>query len=370
MKAQPANQKKAYVNFRNDVDRALEVLLNKAQAEMTDMLRHAFTRVVEIVAFRYTMLGADNLMSAKARHSLTMIDQEIDRLFQPFAHRVLQIMTKLKAQSYTLSLVGETEAIGRAMNQLMQFDVKHGQALQAAMKGRDGENPASRVQLAFDRIRRKVLDAVEMSMIQGEDTQATLERVLKALPKKRLIKKPKRQLKPIPLQEADKPEKISLSQGFVSDEEWAQIVDDYMTEYVPTGRGPEDVFDLPDPEGGPDLEERYGWKLEQEMTDGFVREVRHGQESAVAELAQKLGITDFVWIALVDDKTDECCTWRDGLTSKEIEAKLRGEHKDDECRVMVPPAHFNCRCTMAPMLKDMPEMEPSNAQDFEDWLNS
>jgi DNA-binding protein Fis len=366
MKAQPANQKKAYVNFRQDLDRALEVLLNKAQGEVTDVLRHAFTRIVEIVAFRYTMLGTDNLMSAKARHSLQVIDQEIERTFQPFAQRVLQIMTKLKAQSYTLSLVGETEAIGRAKNQVMQFDVKHGQALQNAMKGRDGTSPASQVQIAFDRIRRKVLDAVEMSMIQGEDTQETLERVIKALPKKRLIKKPKRSLKPIPLQEADKPEKISLAIGFVSDEEWAQIVDDYTAEYIPTGRGPETVFDLPDPQGGPELEERYGWEIEQEMTDSFVNSVRSGQNEA----ANQLGITDFVWIALVDDKTDECCTWRDGLTSEEIKAKLKGEHKNDECEVIVPPAHFNCRCTMAPMLKDMPDSEPSNAQDFEDWLNS
>jgi hypothetical protein len=362
----PANQKKAYVKFRNDVDRALEILLNKAQAEMTDLLKHAFTRVVEIVAFRYTMLGSDNLMSAKARHSLQMIDQEIERLFQPFSRRILQVMTNLKAHSYTLSLVGETEAIGRAMNQVMPFDVKHGQALQNAMQGREGENPASRVQIAFDRLRRKILDAVEMSMIQEEDTQATLERVLRALPKKRRIKKPKRQLKPIPLQEADKPETITLSTGFVSDEEWAQIVDDYMTEYVPTGRGPENVFDLPDPEGGPDLEERYGWEMEQEMTDSFVNGVRSGQNEA----ANQLGITDFVWIAIVDDKTDECCVWRDGLTSTEIEAKLKTEHKDDECEVSVPPAHFNCRCTMAPMLKDMPDEEPTNAQEFEDWLNS
>lgn len=364
MSIKPANTKTKYVAFMNELNLALERLHNRAQAEMTDVMRGAFTRVLEIIAFRYSSIGKDNLLSSRSKQIFQNIDHELDRLFQHVGQKLLSIQIDLGRKAYTLSYVGSTEAIGRAMNEPMRFGLPKGQGL----KGTNlrGENPASRIALGLDRVRRKVMDALELALVQELSVEEVLLKVLKALPKKRVYKKPPRALKRL-IREADKEKPLPFSFGFVDEKEWAEIVNDYMNEYIPQSRGPETVFDLPDPEGGPDLEERYGWELEQELTDDFVSQVRSGQNDS----AEKLGITDFVWIAIIDDRTcQKCCAWRSGLTSREIEQKLAKEHQGDECEAIVPPAHENCRCDMAPMLKDMPEVEPSNLQEFEEWLNS
>lgn len=360
----PATDSKAYTRFIGDADRALEVLLNKSHARITDELRLAFTQTLQIVAFRYATLGNENLLTARSRIAVQAIDQEIAHAYQHFAHEVLNIVSALSARAYTLSLVAQAEAIGRASGKESKYLVAPHDVAQQAVTGLEGENIASRIALMFDRLKRKVIDAVELSIVQEEGVKACLERVLQALPKKRLVKKPKRLLSSV--KEADRPSKLTLSVGFVDDETWDEIIDDYMSEYVPRYRGPETVFDLPDPAGGPDLEERYGWELEQYINNKFVLDVRKGGSAA----AKENGITDMVWISVIDEKTDECCGWRDGLTSLEIERELKGKKATDDCKAIVPPAHFNCRCTMAPMLKDMPEVEPSNLADFEEWLNT
>jgi len=155
---------------------------------------------------------------------------------------------------------------------------------------------------------------------------------------------------------------VNLAQGFMDEELWNQLLEEYLTDYVPQYREPKMIFDV---EVGGDTEEWYGWEIEQYVTHDFVDRVRKGQDEA----AKQNGITDFMWIAVIDDKTDECCAWRDGLTSAQIEAKLP-QHKDDDCDAIVPPAHFNCRCTVAPMLDTMTDEPTVNVTEFEEWLNS
>jgi hypothetical protein len=77
-----------------------------------------------------------------------------------------------------------------------------------------------------------------------------------------------------------------------------------------------------------------------------------------------------MWIAIIDDKTDDCCLKRDGLTSTQIEEKLRGEWEKDECQAKVTPAHFNCRCRMAPVSDDLPDQAPADFGGFDEWLNA
>ena len=93
------------------------------------------------------------------------------------------------------------------------------------------------------------------------------------------------------------------------------------------------------------------------------------------DAAQENGITDFVWIAVVDDKTDLCCLWRDGLLTSEIQAKL-SEHADDDagCDLggdgLVPPLHFNCRCSIAPATDAVPKKPDVDYQSFDQWLET
>jgi hypothetical protein len=140
------------------------------------------------------------------------------------------------------------------------------------------------------------------------------------------------------------------------------MVADYTDEYIPETRAPEFVYDVKQDSG--EYEEWYGWEIEQEITNDFVTSVREGQETA----AKENGVTDFVWIALLDSVTDDCCRWRHAKTSQEIIDELKDKHADDECKAVVPPAHFNCRCDLAPMV-DMPDEPPPDFGEFDKWLD-
>ncbi len=190
-------------------------------------------------------------------------------------------------------------------------------------------------------------------------------RVASTFPKPKVVKRPKRVLPG--LTEAAKKTPELLSVGIIDDAEWADILDDYNKTYVPKFRGPESVLDFWPKKKSDDEEVWYAWELERDLTQEFVQNVRDGQIDA----ANENGIDDFVWIAVIDDVTDECCRWRDGLTTSEIQSQLKGAHRDDECRATAPPAHFNCRCTLAPMLREADLSPPeSNLAEFDEWLKA
>jgi len=115
----------------------------------------------------------------------------------------------------------------------------------------------------------------------------------------------------------------------------------------------------------------YVWEFERDLTNEFVKSVRTGQIAA----ANENGITDFVWIAVIDSKTDECCQWRDGLLISEIRERL-GDHRDEDeaCNIegdnLTPPIHFNCRCTLAPAAENIPDKPDTGAKSFDEWLET
>jgi hypothetical protein len=367
MRLNLATQSKNYERFTNDLNRALEVLLNKTQAKQNDTLRGAFTRILEIVAFRYSSIAQEELHTSRGQIMLKSIEAEIDRVFTYTAQRLLAFHVKLAKEAYTLSLAGNSEALAQAMGKKIQYKAQSQDALKSASQNIRGENPLNRITYALNNLKRDIMKALELSTIQGLNVQEALAKVLKALPTKRIVKRPKKVLKTWQAREAAQKPKEEFGIGFINDSDWQEILDDYKEEFIPQTRSPEKVFDLPDPMGGEELEEVYGWQVEHELTDSFVKSVREG----AIEAANQQGISDFVWIAVLDSKTCEnCCQWRSGLTSEEIEAKLKRERKGDDCQVIVPPAHENCRCDIAPILKDAPEPEVYDAKDFEDWLNS
>lgn len=363
----PANESPAYRKFIAERDAALEELYIRANQETNDYLRKAMTRAVEIVAYRYSQLPPDALLTLHGKRALAQMDADIGLEFTLAARHIALVIEELSAQAYALALVGEAEAIGRAVKLPAKFNVPRGTSEVIASEDAQGESVEGRVALAFSRIRRDVMDAVELARVRNETVSEALDRVKAKLPKARIVKQPKRKLSKVTEAEREPGEPFSF--GFVTDAEWKKIVDNYTSAYVPKWRGPETVFDI-----GPDemSEEWFGWEVEQYLANEFISKVRTGQDAA----AKQNGVVDMIWIAVVDDKTDECCVWRDGLTSTEIETALQsGKHKDDECDAIVPPAHFNCRCTMAPLLDvqlagEEFEKPASNAMEFDEWLNS
>jgi hypothetical protein len=155
---------------------------------------------------------------------------------------------------------------------------------------------------------------------------------------------------------------------------WKDMVDDYLHDYIPKWRAPEYVVDIPITDPTITAEGRevwYAWEFERDLTQEFVQSVRDGQVGA----AKEAGITDFVWIAVIDSVTDACCRWRDGLLVSEIEKELaQHQDEDDECNLegggLTPPLHFNCRCALAPAQDNIPDRPSLEDPDFETWLNT
>jgi len=108
---------------------------------------------------------------------------------------------------------------------------------------------------------------------------------------------------------------------------------------------------------------KRGYEFERDMRTELVRSVRSGRIDAAEYVGYS--IKDYIWNAVVDSKTDECCLKRDGLTMTEIKAKF---HDDT-----APPLHFNCRCDLIPKDEFLDDIwtglgEPIEAEGFETWL--
>lgn len=357
---------KNYRTFVASRDTALDIIHNNNQNKITDILGGALERVRQIIVHDYQRAQGGNL-------SIRALHDQISQVMTMAQSQLLQTAIDLRRAAYTLAFASEAEAIARATGKPTRAHLSASQISHKASGDTfAGGSMSDRIKLYLDRLTRKIVDNVQLSAVQDSSMEEMLDRLRRAWPKVRVWKSPPRKLKKI----TEAKTKLSqweeegqslgydgptLSTGFVDDAEWERIVDQYSKEYELTNRGPDGELDVQLGEGSP----RYEWELEKEMTQDFVQQVRTGQIDAATEN----GYTDFQWIAIVDDKTDECCVWRDGLTTAQIQLALQNEQSEDDCDAITPPAHFNCRCSLAPVSEDLPEIEPIAPGEFEDWLD-
>lgn len=346
----PLNESPRYKEFIRQRDLALEALLHKAQYRLTDQLAGILQRSMEIISYWYVKSQSSHMM-------LKTLEQDIEHVFFLTIPEIKNVILDLRRQSYILSHAGEVEAMSRSLGRPKQA------VLSKTQINNEEGNIDGRIKLYLDRIKRKILDAVQLSALQEDLLPDMIARVSMVLPKITYVKRPEKVLKKPVLKEAGPFDmrKNSLSTGFVDENEWDKMVEEYTSEYIPVNRGPDGELDVQLGEGTP----KYEWELERDMTHDFVQEVRRGQVDA----AKQNGITDFIWIAVIDAKTDECCVIRDGKTISEIEQMISNGEIDDDCGTSVP-AHMGCRCSIAPMTDEMPESPPDKIGEFEDWLNS
>ena len=360
-----AHESPHYRKFTEDRDKTLERFHWKLQARVSDILSYGLEQVIKEFHVYYHEIEKDKFYYYRASQSLVELKNKINSHLLGLHRNITEQIALSLTRSYKFTHASETEAISRIVKTQTKQDPMLSYKANKYVEEEIGYI-SSRVELALNRLSQKIQNAVELSRVMESPLSDALERLKKSFPPVVSFKRAPRVLKPI--KEADvldkKTKDARIASGFMTDEEWQELIDESDLDYKSLYRAPEHVFDVPDNEG--DLEERYGWELEQDMTDQWVRSIRDGQNDA----ANDQGIVDMIWISIIDDRTDECCVWRDGLTSSEIEAKLDSDHKDDECDAIVPPAHFNCRCKPAPALEYQPEPPPSNAGDFQDWLNS
>ncbi|MEM4380469.1 MAG: minor capsid protein [Thermoplasmatales archaeon] len=167
-------------------------------------------------------------------------------------------------------------------------------------------------------------------------------------------------------------QKISLqdSNEFLFDFLTRKKIDDALEDYFTKVLDPQILFGRKDYiEYTIKGEEYLGIELERMFNEAFVIAARKGE----IEAAKKAGVKDYMWNAILDNRTDECCEKRDGLLVSEIEELVKTKWKKDECDATVPPAHFNCRCALVPVFEDQDiiDKEVNDINDrLEDWLYS
>lgn len=357
-----------YRKFVRDRDQALEQFLDNTQVRNSNVLRGTFRHILTQAKLNYTQLTGPNYNQA-----LQNLSAEVNSSMAHAKAELLNNILTLRRVTYYLSRSSEVEAISQATNKALRNEIPHfDQHARINKHSAAGGSLSDRIALYLNRISSKIINNAHAAAISrtkdsdGIDTPLSQEdfllRIYYAFPKTKRVKRLKRELKSY-LYEADHKAKVDISQDFLDDRSWREVVDEYLKE-IPSSRGPEEIAGKRINAEGEE-ETYYQWGLERDTTQEFVQSVRDGQMDG----AEAQGVKDFVWIAIIDDVTDECCRWRDGLTLTEIEEKLKGERSDDSCQATTPPAHFFCRCSVEPVT-EVPDAPASNAKEFDEWLNS
>lgn len=348
----------AYNKWVKERDVALERLHTNAQLQQSDIMRKVIS---------------DSLITAKGfylklkEHDTIAVDSFETHLKPIFSNAVQQLyytLSVLRRNAYVLAKAGESEIIARLLKRTVRASVTRQDISRIQMAPTmAGGSAQHRIKLYMDRLRRVVASSAQSSALNAKNGNDFVIDVLQSFPHARPANQPRRVLK---FGEADN--NISPTVGtavdLIDDQAWGDMLDDYKNAYVPKWRAPEYIADLPTKEG----DTWYAWEFERDLTNEFVKAVRTGTVDAATEN----GITDFEWIAVVDNETDQCCLWRDGLLTSEIEDKASA-HEDDDADCdddTTPPIHFNCRCTVAPATDDMPEKPDDGGLQFDNWLLS
>lgn len=368
-KHHPFTKIPAYRTFSHKRDAALERLLAKGRARASDVLRRFMVAVKGDVARAYPLLNTEH-MDPRTNRELEHLDAQLGHHVYALSGELGRIWTVTRAQAYTLAHASEQAALLKAGVKGFPKPLSRGDILSAAYKPTSLGPADSRAHLALSRLRRKVMDAVELGRILGDTAPQAVDRALAIFPRPELLAYPSKEFRR--LREAKRPTQDELAEDypfsfvdFVDEAERDAIVSEYTDQFVPEWRDPRaGALEAPVAAGDGEGFITYPWELEREMTEDFVASVEEGRHAG----AKAQGITTFVWTAIIDQKTDDCCIKRDGLTTAEIAEKLKDDWAGDECQATVTPAHFNCRCRLVPATEDLPEVPESNAPDFEEWL--
>lgn len=344
-----------YKKFISDRDQILEQIHLNAQTDISRLLFELLEQLKKEVAYIALYLNSDN-----AIQFAKIFDQQTQNLFLAYANRFIAIIQRMRTSSFTLSYLGEQEAIGQA-TQKKNHQTASGftNRLHSVMNAPTltGQDLNKRVWASLMNLQSKIMKRFRNGVVQNLKPKELLDEVELAFPKVITYKRPPRELKPFREAIQNPKDKAEFNFDFVSQEDWDDAVDAYKNTELPPNR-----FD-----SGDDTNySQYDWELEQDLTDDFVNQVRAGQIDA----AKELGIQEFVWVAILDQRTDECCAQRNGKTTSEIEDGLEsGEIDGDLCEATSPPAHPNCRCQLAPVAST-DEVEGPDWKSFNEWLES
>jgi hypothetical protein len=362
-------QSNTYREFISDLNYALEEILAKRLMQIDLIVEDVKTVVLEVA------LG----IVGQGNHNIEYLDKRLDPIFELAIEQTEDIVRKLRRTAWALSYAGNIEAISRATANRCRVELT-----QDTLKDIESDLTLSgaelhdEIKLGFSKLKRRILDAVQSAIVMGDDQDQFKTRIERAFPKSVPATRPRRIRKPQrkDLKEAEKilddpgiiydftlkrNAELSYTTGVIDDNIWRTMVKDYLAEFIPTTRGVTTKYKYKGTK-------KFLWDIERMVTEDFVKQVRSG----AYEGANKNGYTDFVWIAVIDDRTcntKTCsCVWRDGLTTKEIEKQLKTSRKKEQCRAITPPAHIKCRCDLSPVTDELPEKPIKHLGSFETWL--
>lgn len=353
-----------YKRFVEDRNKAIEQINLHTQTDLSRLLFEALERVTHFVSH----MGLEGKITIYNLEYLTrQFDAYVWQQFNQLLPLLLGRIQRMRKATYMLTYLSELEAIARATKRTKPLSVAQFKSDVAKQMHQDtilGQQWDARIWQILAKLRHTLLDAFRRAIASERTPLEVSHAVQSAYPRIAGFRKPPRALKP--LRESDK-KKLEDEQEFdfygnlIDENDWEFITDLYKDTELPPSR-----FDQNpqfDPEAG---YYRYNWELEQDVTDDFVSRVRAGQVQA----ANDLGVKDFVWVAIIDNKVcEECCLPRNGKTSSEIEKMLATKELDKEhCDAVVPPAHPNCRCDIAPVAST-DEVEGPDWKQFQDWLD-
>lgn len=352
-------QSSKYKNFITDRDKVLEKIHQNAQTDISritfDLLDQVEKEISHLLLFR----NEDNAIELGNK-----FEKESIHLFSIYIHRFVDRIESMRKSVYTLTYLGEQEAIGQATKRKKeQTPAEFKSKVQKSVKAKTllDEDLTKRVWVNLMILRGRILDRLRLGLVQELSPKEIIASVKKQFPDIQAYRRPPRELKEFKEAGLEPKDKFEYSYDFADDDTWNTTVDAYINTELPPSR-----FDNAsgfDPEAG---YFKYNWEMEQGLTDDFVNQVRSGQIDA----ANDLGIQDFVWVAILDKRTDDCCENRNGKLTSEIEQMLEsGELDADECDATSPPAHPNCRCQLDPSAST-DEVEGPDWKSFNDWLNT
>lgn len=355
-------------------DIGLESILSKYLSRVDTIVRTLRLRAHEIASH----IGTQHHGAHFAKMNRESFERRLTPWFHMAVYQTVSLVMSLRRTTYMLSYVGQAEGVGRALGSKTTCNLSHN-ALMEVLKREmpSGGQLMARLELSYQRLLRDVVDAFQHSQVLESDIHETLARIDRAFPTKRALPKRMARLteaakrrEPLDGDEQDLESPVigvDIGDGlthFPTEQEWNEAVEDYLADEVPSGRGPYDQI-FAEGDDGEDLS-RYQWEVENEVTNDFVESVRNGEVDA----ANENGITDFVWISILDSRTcDDCCVPRDGMLTSEIKAALKSGKLDaSACDATVPPAHLNCRCRISPATDDLPEKTPPDFGSWDQWL--
>lgn len=347
MRTQTLWESPEYKRFVNDRNEALEKMHSRAQSELSEVL-HSWLRVVET-----SLYGILSMRSYGRARTVAQCVHEFSHVVEPLLFGAIEasskINSKLQRMTWLLSYVGELEAVGRATGK-----VNH-RAEVLSIPDPDMTKLRDEAWASYSKLLNKIKDRLTSALLRELPNDEAIQYVKSSFPKPVKFKFKKRVVRAV--EATRKQGKDIVVTDFLGDGEWEEVIS-YLRQELPKSRFSDDVL-------SDDEQERYEWEYEQKLSDDFVTAFHNGEIPA----ANELGIQEFVWVSVIDNKTCEtCCLPRNGMTTSEIEEAIHAGILDEDCDAVTPPAHPNCRCQIAPV-GDTKQVEGPDWAGFNTWLN-